>query len=325
MKKLLYIWAFIIFIIVWIALAWMYKFNIKNDDIYVQTSSWIVKMNDLPKIYTSFYPIEFLTRELVGNEAQIVNIVPNGWEAHGYEPTAGQIAQITKASAIVMNWFWLEPYEEKLIEMLKWTVPTILLAEQIKNPISTKEEHHKNEHHEDEHNHWDTDPHTWLSPKTMKEKSEILFRELWKVMTLKAENYLTLQKNLESLDTKFGSWLSNCAHKKFITSHEAFAYLARDYALEQIAIMGISPEEEPTASDIKNAIDTIKNEWLKAVYSEKLVSPKFAETIKKETWAEIFELDPLETLTSEQVQAWENYISIMEKNLEALRKWLECK
>ena len=68
----------------------------------------------------------------------------------------------------------------------------------------------------------------------------------------------------------------------------------------------------------------IKEKKLTALYSEELVSQKFVQTIQKETNINIYTLNALETLTSEQIDAGENYLTIMQKNLDALKKGLGC-
>jgi zinc transport system substrate-binding protein len=75
---------------------------------------------------------------------------------------------------------------------------------------------------------------------------------------------------------------------------------------------------------IADLIHMIQEKHLKSIYSEALVSQKFVQTIQKETDVNIYTLNALETLTPEQIQAKENYFTIMEKNLEALKTGLEC-
>ncbi len=62
------------------------------------------------------------------------------------------------------------------------------------------------------------------------------------------------------------------------------------------------------------------------VFTEKLVSPRIAETIAREAGGVRVEvLDPLETLTREQIRAGADYLSVMEDDLRRLRAALDCR
>ena len=68
-----------------------------------------------------------------------------------------------------------------------------------------------------------------------------------------AANADALIAQLKQLDTDFKTGLSSCQRKVFITSHEAFGYLAHRYGLEQVGISGIEPDTEPTAAVLVDA------------------------------------------------------------------------
>lgn len=81
------------------------------------------------------------------------------------------------------------------------------------------------------------------------------------------------------MNDKYKQVTSKFIRKKFVTSHGAFAYLARDYDLKQVSVMGLSPESEPTAKDMRNISTYVKENDIKYIMFEELVSPKLAETL----------------------------------------------
>ena len=58
------------------------------------------------------------------------------------------------------------------------------------------------------------------------------------------------------------------------------------------------------------------------IFFEELASPKVAKTVAKEVDAVTAVLNPIEGLSEEDIEAGEDYFSVMRKNLEALRKAL---
>jgi len=110
----------------------------------------------------------------------------------------------------------------------------------------------------------------------------------------------SLKTELASLDQLFSNGLKECSNRTFVTSHAAFGYLARDYSLTQVAVAGISPEEEPSPKTIAEIIELIKKDKITALFSEPLVSPKLINTIAAETGAKTYLLNPLESLSESE-------------------------
>jgi len=128
----------------------------------------------------------------------------------------------------------------------------------------------------------------------------------------------TLKTELASLDQLFSDGLKECSNRTFVTSHAAFGYLARDYSLTQIAVAGISPEEEPSPKIIAGIIELIKKDKITALFSEPLVSPKLINTIAAETGAKTYLLNPLESLSESETTL--GYVGVMKQNLAYLRE-----
>ena len=93
--------------------------------------------------------------------------------------------------------------------------------------------------------------------------------------------------------------------------------------MTQESIRGISPDEEPDPARMTEIIRFAKERDVKVIFFEEMVSPKIAETIAKETGAQVMVLSPLENLTDAQVKAGDDYFSVMRRNLAALKAALE--
>jgi zinc transport system substrate-binding protein len=174
-----------------------------------------------------------------------------------------------------------------------------------------------------------TDPHFWLDPVLAQEEVQIIRDALIKVDPANAQYY---DKNaegyisqLQALDKKYQDGLASCALKDVVTSHAAFGYLAKRYNLNQIAISGLSPDQEPSSSQMVEIAREAKQKNVKVIFFETLVSPKLAETIAREIGAQTAVFNPLEGLTDQEIKEGKNYISVMEDNLNNLRTALQCK
>lgn len=89
--------------------------------------------------------------------------------------------------------------------------------------------------------------------------------------------------------------------------------------------MGISPDAEPTPADLKNLISTIKDNQVKYVFFETLVSPRIAQTVAEASGAETLVLDPLEGLSKAGRNNGDDYLKIMTRNIDNLELALGVK
>src|SRR5581483_3052004 len=122
------------------------------------------------------------------------------------------------------------------------------------------------------------DPHVWLSPALIKQEAKKIATALESLDKENAKYYAQNEKDLEQkldqINQIFKLGLINCKTRSFVTSHEAFGYLAKDYGLNQIAIDGLSPDEEPSLSRLANLTSVIKESGVKYIFFETLASPK---------------------------------------------------
>ncbi len=165
-------------------------------------------------------------------------------------------------------------------------------------------------------------PHTWLSIKNAKVMVDNIYRKL---SAMDPDNEAYYKENLDKalakfdeLDKKFEDELSKVKSKDkyFVVSHAAFNYLADDYGLKQVAVTGISPEEEPSAKDLKTIADFVKEKNIKTIFFEGKATPKVAETLAKNTGTKTSTLYTMENLDDDMVS--KGYVGLMEENLKGL-------
>lgn len=275
--------------------------------------------NSKLKVATSFYPLEFLAKEIGKDVIEVKNITPAGSEPHEYEPTPQQIIEINQSDLLLTNGAGLESWTAKLAQGN--SAPKAVLELTKSFELSEIEEEGQKIQ----------DPHIWLSPKNYIKMAKAITTTMQQNQT--PSNLLIIQNNtnklvekLEKLDLDFRTKLSNtnCKNKKFVTNHDAFNYLANEYGLEALSISGLSPDAEPTSKELADLSETIKANNIKYVLTETIASPKLAQTLAKEVGITTLELNPLEGLSVEEATEGKNYINVMQSNLQNLALALEC-
>ncbi|RDW17661.1 Mn2+/Zn2+ ABC transporter substrate-binding protein [Oceanobacillus arenosus] len=172
--------------------------------------------------------------------------------------------------------------------------------------------------------HGDHDPHIWLDPVRMIEVSQIIKDEL---IALNPDEEATYNNNFEelkaeltALDEKFTEVLADKKNMHIIVPHAAYGYWNGRYGIEQIAINGLSSSDEPSQRDLTEVIDKAAEYDLDYILYEQNSSNRLSEVIQKEIGAEALTVHNLEVLTDADVKNNEDYISLMEYNLEILDK-----
>ncbi|KIL34342.1 ABC transporter substrate-binding protein [Cohnella kolymensis] len=293
-------------------------------------------------VVTSFYPLYYFASEIGGDRANVVNLIPAGVEPHDWTPKSGDIDTTSNAQLFLYNGAGLEGWMEGFLKGLgsDSKVVTVETSKGIDLIEGNPEEegHHADEaepntgeqHASAEHDHsgLEVDPHTWVSPRSAMVMAANIFDAYVKAdPDHKAEyesRYEDLSSRLKALDSKFKDGLAGFAKRDIVVSHQAFGYLCRDYKLNQVAIMGLSPEAEPRAQDLLQITQFVKEHDVRYIFFEELVSDQLAETLAAEAKVDTLVLNPVEGLTPEQEQAGDNYFTLMERNLENLQKALQC-
>jgi len=270
------------------------------------------------KLTVAAYPLEFLAQRIAGNTATVTNLTAPGVEPHDLELTAKQLGDLGASDALI----YISGFQAAVDDALKAAPPKLAIDTStgltLLDPAAAEEgEAPKPGAH---------DPHIWLSPANMITMAETIDTALSQAhpelaATLNA-NTDQLVADLKNLSQAYTSGLATCQRKDFVTSHAAFAYLARDYGLTQIPIAGIDATEEPTAARIAEVQKLAKESGVTTIFFETLVSPAVAKSIAGDLGLKSAVLDPIEGITANS--AGTNYLEVMQSNLKALQEAKGC-
>jgi zinc transport system substrate-binding protein len=249
-------------------------------------------------VVASFYPLAFAA-EQVAPSVPVENLTPPGAEPHDLELSPTDAAVIRDAKLVLLLGRGFQPQLEdaagsgdNVVRLLD--TPGLELLP-------------------------NGDPHVWLDPIRYARIVERIGAALGAQGAAQE-----LVARLEDLDAEYRKGLANCQRHEIVTSHEAFAYLAERYGLEQIPITGLSPEAEPQPANLARVVDLVEERGVTTIYYETLVSPRIAETVARETGAKIAVLDPIEGLTPAEIASGDDYFTRMRANLRALEGGLGC-
>ncbi len=265
------------------------------------------------QVAAAFYPLAYVADRVGGDRVEVTNLTAPGGEPHDLEPSVAVTAEIAEADLVVYERGFQPAVDAAVDENAGGDV---LDAADVVDLVPFRE------HGVDSD---ETDPHFWLDPRLLADVADAVADRLADADPGHAAEFRAnaagLHGDLEQLDREYADGLAGCARTTVVVSHDAFGYLQR-YGLDMEAILGLSPEAEPTPADLARLQDLIRADGVTTVFSESIVSAKAAEALAEATGAESGVLDPIEGLTDRTAD--QDYLSLMRANLAALQKANEC-
>lgn len=284
------------------------------------------------RIVTTFYPVYDFTKAVVGNKASVSVLIPAGTEPHDFEPTAREMARMSRADMVIYTTKYMAPWIDALRPSLRDDHTTLVAAGKGVPLISTRDEMDAQDallvqEHRQEAGYFGgggaKDPHIWLDPVN----AITMVRNIERVVCQKdppnaayyRQNARRYIRQLHGLDRKYRRAFAGCHSRTFITQHAAFGYLARRYGLHQITIAGISDNEEPSPQRLALLHQYIQRTHTPVLFVEADASQKIARVLAHDTQVQVRPLNPLESLTTTEIRHGANYLTVMRANLQELK------
>ncbi len=289
----------------------------------------------------SFYPLADFVERVGGERVEVFNITPPGADPHNFEPTARDIIKLHSANIFFYMGEGLDPWAEKA-EIAISGINSVKVSRYLDLMEVSKEHHEEDEHyhnnnehhheedenHHNEHHHGKYDPHVWLDPVLAQSMVKVIKDALIATDEEGRDEYVKNAENaigmLEDLHQRYKEGLSDCQLGHAVISHASLGYLAHRYGFEMMSVSGISPEEEPSPRKMAEVSDMIKKHNIGHIFFETTLNPRIAETISRETGAQVVVFHSLESISKEEIDSGEDYFSLMNKNLKQLRTALKC-
>jgi zinc transport system substrate-binding protein len=265
------------------------------------------------EVAAAFYPLQYVADRVAGDHAKVENLTTPGNEPHDLELTPKETADVAGAD-LVLYQRGFQPAVDDAIDQSA-TGDTLDVADVV--DLVPFRDHGVDSD--------ELDPHFWQDPLLLADVGDAVAEQLAKVDPDNADDYSAnaadLRADLEELDQEYTDGLTGCERTTVVVSHDAFGYLQR-YGVTMAAILGLSPDSEPTPADLARLQQLIHDDGVTTVFSESLVSPETAEQLAHDTGVKSAVLDPIEGLTDETAD--EDYLSLMRTNLSALEEANGC-
>jgi len=254
------------------------------------------------KVSVTFDAMKEFVAAVGKDKVEISTIIPDGMEAHDFEPKAQDLAALSTARIFVYSGLGMEAWAEEAIEAAGNAELIIVEASKGADIIERKEteesgeheeEHEGDEEHEEgeAHGHGKYDPHIWLGLKSAQVEVENIKNALVQADPSNKDYYEAncsgFVSQLESLYNEYNEKFQSVERKNFVTGHAAFGYLCRDFGLEQNSVKDIFAEGEPSAQQLAELVEYCKENKVTTIFAEEMASPEVSQTLANEVGAKV--------------------------------------
>lgn len=281
-------------------------------------------------VTTNFPPYDF-AKHLAGDLAEVTMLLSPGQESHTFEPSPLDIIKIQNADIFIMGGGTSDEWAKKLISSSQTNNTQILsmmdcvdvVTEEITEGM-TDNHHEKNDHSK----FYEYDEHVWTSPvnaiKICEKITELLILEDSENTEIYTENSKSYIAQLRGLDKSFSDVLLSSKRQTLVFGDRfPFRYFADQYGISYFAAFpGCSGETEPDAQTVKFLIDKINNEKIPVILYTELSNQKIADALSEATGAKKALFHSCHSITKDEWERGETYISLMHKNVSVLKEAL---
>lgn len=279
-------------------------------------------------VAAAFYPVAEAVERVGGDRVEVQNLTPPGTGPHDLELQPRQVTELDDAQVVFYLSGGFQPAVEAAVDQLPGSVEKVDVLRGIDLlPVQSQLSGTQGEV-DGEELEGGLDPHVWVDPVLQSQIAVTVRDALVAADPQGASDYdaglAAYRAELGALTDEFTSGLASCRSRVIVTSHRAFAYLSERFDLTQIPIAGISPDEEPDPQSLEAVAAAARDNDVKVVFFEEQVPPDLSETVAREIGATTDALDPVESITQEDLDAGASYSSIMRANLASLESGLGC-
>ncbi|MDX2246376.1 MAG: zinc ABC transporter substrate-binding protein [Bacteroidia bacterium] len=220
-----------------------------------------------PRVIATTTFIADMARNIAGNHAEVISLMPVGGDPHTYDPVPGDAKKIAEADLILKNGLTLEGWLNEMIDNSGTHAYVVTITEGV---TAIQSADHENAY----------DPHAWMDLQNALIYIANIRDALIRIDPPHAsdyqKNYDDYRKELQLLDDYVEAQILRIPpeHRILATSHDAFRYYGNRYGLQVVSILGTSTDAEARIEDYNYLASLIRKYKVPAIFIESTINPK---------------------------------------------------
>lgn len=255
-------------------------------------------------IVTSIAPLASITMNIVGEVAEVHNLIPPNTSPHTFTLRPSDIEIVSKADVVIVNGLQLEGFLDDLFETAGVDEDKIIIASKDVSTLAAEDGE-------------GVDPHVWLDPararimsKTISDELSQMFPEYRKTFF---HNQVKFAAAISELDSEIHAAVVEFEDPAFLALHSAYQYFADSYGLYQAGVIEEFPGKAPTPQYLAGLRNIVEEKEVRVVFTEPQLSSQVVEILSQDLNLRVAQLDPIGAELSAA-----GYEDLIRRNLEVI-------
>lgn len=224
-------------------------------------------------------------KAVVGDKADVLPLVDEGFNPHNYQPQANDLRRLKKMDVIVVNGIGHDDFALKVIKAAQRSDLIVIKANKNVPLLPAMGQSVGN---------GAVNPHTFVGISTTIQKVYTIANELAKIDPDNAKTYRNNARQYALLfrKMKHQSMLAlgeiDTSGMKVATTHNAYGYILQEFGVEVTAVIEPAHGVEPSASQLQETIEKIRESGIDVLFYELNMPNRYVDTIEKETGVKLY-------------------------------------
>jgi len=282
-------------------------------------------------VVSTIFPSYDFAKQIGKDKANVKMLLPPGSESHSYEPSMKDIIAIRQCDLFIYVGGVSDSWVDAILDSFDKKPRTLKLMDCVEareEEVVEGMEHEDDGDDDDGHseNDLEYDEHVWTSLKNAADIVDAICKEMSDADPENAdaygENAASYKKEILDLESRFAGYVSSKENIIMIFGDRfPFLYFAKDYGIEYYAaFQGCSTDTEPKTKTVAFLQDKVRSSGVGTVFYIEFSNHKIADSIAEHTGAKTALFHSCHNVSYEQISAGTTYVSLMEENLETLKR-----
>ncbi|MFC8995254.1 zinc ABC transporter substrate-binding protein AztC [Streptomyces rochei] len=280
-----------------------------------------------PRVVVTTNILGDITREIVGDEADVSVLMKPNADPHSFGLSAVQAAELENADLVVYNGLGLEENVLRHVEAARASGVATFAAGEAADPLTF----HAGEEGGPDDEAGEPDPHFWTDPDRVRKVAALMSDQV--VEHVDGVNEKAVRDNAERYDGRLAdltTWMEKSFaaipedRRTLVTNHHVFGYLADRFGFRVIGAVVPSGTTlaSPSSSDLRSLTQAMEKAEVRTVFADSSQPTRLAEVLRQEMGGDV-DVVPLysESLT-EKGKGAGTYLEMMRANTSAMAEGL---
>ncbi|TPE54080.1 ABC transporter substrate-binding protein [Maribrevibacterium harenarium] len=227
----------------------------------------------------TLHPYYSYVANIVGDRADVLPLIDSGFNPHNYQLSPADIERLNSLDALVVNGIGHDLFATNTVERLQPKHLTVIWANQDVPLIGHDEK---------------VNAHSFVSIDAAIRQVYTIAKALGELdaenKTYFLRNAMDYARTLRALKTPVQQALLNqdLSNIRIASTHGAYAYLLQEFGLTVSAIIEPAHGVSPTASQLEDTIQTIRQQNIDVLFTELNMENHYVDLIEQETGIKIY-------------------------------------